>query len=41
LREFDDNRRISITEETLHCEEPDSNPEPDDFQLGLLIDCRW
>jgi hypothetical protein len=22
LREFDDNRRISITEDTLHCEEP-------------------
>jgi hypothetical protein len=23
LREFDDNRRISVTEDTLHCEEPD------------------
>jgi len=22
LREFDDNRRISVTEDTLHCEEP-------------------
>jgi hypothetical protein len=23
LREFDDNRRISVTEDTLHCEEPE------------------
>ena len=22
MREFDDNRRISVTEHTLHCEEP-------------------
>ena len=22
MREFDDNRRISVTEDTLHCEEP-------------------
>ena len=25
MREFDDNRRISVTEDTLHCEEPVSS----------------
>jgi hypothetical protein len=28
LREFDDNRRISVTEDTLHCEEPLLHPPP-------------
>jgi hypothetical protein len=31
LREFDDNRRISVTEDTLHCEEPDCHRRQDRY----------
>jgi hypothetical protein len=31
LREFDDNRRISVTEDTLHCEEPAVNGLTNEF----------
>jgi hypothetical protein len=38
LREFDDNRRISVTEDTLHCEEPVNRVDEglDYFHASLL-----
>jgi hypothetical protein len=41
LREFDDNRRISVTEDTLHCEEPslvvDRRDDEDSGGLGYIL----